>query len=108
MRKTISTKNIPAQLQKAIDEYNTVGYTVMAGVLTLQQIHLAVKELNYQTQGRGVDLFEPLTWGNIAGLHDWKQGWAKWLYCSGIQVRLVGVVVVTIVLVKVVVAVVAG
>lgn len=59
----------------------------MAGVLTPEQVHLAVRELNYQTQGRGVDLFEPSTWNNIAGLHDWKQGWAKWLYCSGIQVK---------------------
>ena len=87
MRKAISTSNIPNQLRNAIDEYNTSGYTVMTGVLTPQQIHLAVGELNYQTQGRGVDLFEPSTWDNIAGLHDWKQGWAKWLYCSGIQVQ---------------------
>ena len=86
MQKAISTRNIPKQLRKAIDKYNTVGYTVMTGVLTQPQIHLAVRELNYQTQGRGVDLFEPSTWKNIAQLYDWKQGWAKWLYCSGIQV----------------------
>ncbi len=86
---TIKIENIPGQLQKAIDEYNTVGYTLMPGVLTPQQIHLAVKELNYQTLGRGVDLLEPSTWYNVTDLHDWKQGWAKWLFCSGIQVYCV-------------------
>jgi hypothetical protein len=86
MQQAINVDNIPTQLRTAVEEYNTIGYTLIPSVLTPQQVHLAVRELNYQTLGRGVDLFEPSTWQNVAGLHDWKQGWAKWLFCSGIQV----------------------
>ena len=68
MKKAIDTSNILDQLCKAIDQYHTVGYTVMSGVLTQQQIQLAITELNYQAQGRGVDLFDRSTWGNISGL----------------------------------------
>lgn len=87
MQTAINIDNIPAVLRTAIDEYNKVGYTLMPSMLTPQEIELAVKELNYQTLGRGVDLTEPSTWQNVADLHDWKQGWAKWLFCSGIQVK---------------------
>ena len=86
MKQAINTSNIPAQLQQAIDEYKAVGYTILRSVFTPQQIQLAIKELNYQTKGRGIDLFDPSTWLNIADMHDWIQGWAKWLYCCGPQV----------------------
>jgi hypothetical protein len=82
----IDFNNIPELLQKAIQQYTEVGYAVMQELFTKEQVELAIKEWNYHTTSRNVDLFDSSTWQNVKDQHDWSFGWAKWLYTTGIQV----------------------
>lgn len=86
MSKEIDVQCVPDLVRKAITEYLEVGYTVVPDFFSPDQVELAFKECNYHTLSRDVDLRDPATWENVKGQHDWKQGWAKWLFSTGAQV----------------------
>lgn len=77
----------------ALDDYKKSGYVLLRKLFSTEQLDIAKKEWNYHTLSRGIDLYDKSTWDNIKGQHDWKQGWAKWLYTTGIQVCSVVAVV---------------
>lgn len=86
LKKTINLQSVPDIVKHTVDEYKTAGYTIIPNLFSTEQVELAKKEWNYHTLSRGIDLYDPNTWDAIKGQHDWKQGWAKWLYTTGIQV----------------------
>jgi hypothetical protein len=79
-------QNIPDSLKDSLEQYLGQGYTVIPGMFDKSQLDIAFREWNYHTQSRGIDLNNPATWDNIQKQHDWKQGWVKWLFATGIQV----------------------
>ena len=86
LRKLIQVQNTPTQLREPLKQYLQKGYVVLSNIFDTNQIDISFQEWNYQTKSRSIDLSNSSTWDNIHGQHDWQQGWAKWLYTSGIQV----------------------
>ena len=82
----LNTNNIPDILVGPLEEYQKKGYVIIPGMFNKQQLEVAHLEWNYHTQSRGIELNDPTTWKNIHLQPDWKQGWAKWMFTTGIQV----------------------
>lgn len=89
LQKYADVQCLPNMVRKHMQQYLELGYTIIPDFFSAEEVDLTFKECNYHTLTRGVDLRDASTWENVKGQHDWKQGWAKWLFSTGAQVCLI-------------------